>query len=363
MKRTVNRNQRNVVNPRRGFSFVEMIVTLAILALLFSLLSPAVTRSRQSARQLECMTRLRNVDMAMLNVLDTTGRFPASGNFTDTGAFQTLHNWVLDVLPWLDQSATYNAWKLGAPIQDPVNFPLTKLFFPILVCPADISVEQSDDATTYGNLSFVVNGGAGYTTYYQGVHDCPVDLLAQKLDLNGDGVTCPSSGDGAAGDKSIFLMMGLFFNETWTEGVSRRHHTAATVTDGMSNTVVLSENVRTGYNPGTSDPSESSWASPHSVLTSFYIGDPCLLGGCTPGNVNYQRANSEEGAINSGLGLPEGKSPIPNSFHIGGVNMAFGDGRVQFISQRIDGNVYAAIVSPQGAGLSGLLHQTLDGAP
>lgn len=338
---------------RTGFSFVEMIVVIGIIALLIGLTLPAISQSRASARRMECMVRLRNVTMAMLNAADAAGRFPASGNFTDKAPFESRQSWVVDVLPWLDEASTAVAWNQEQAIDNPANLPLTRRFFPILTCPADISVMPSDDNGTYGNLSYVVNGGVGYTTYLNAVHDCPVDLQGRAIDLDGDGSTCPSA-TGDAEDKGIFLQLGLFFNETWKTGVSRRHHTIASVTDGMSNTVILSENVRTGYNPGAStNPWLSGWASPNAQLTSFYIGDPCINASCTAGNVNYTLANAGDAAINSGLKRPEGTSSVPNSFHFGGVNMSFGDGRVQFISQSIDGVVYAAIVSPQGGGLSG----------
>lgn len=49
----------------------------------------------------------------------------------------------------------------------------------------------------------------------------------------------------------------MFFSENWKfagtpgfQGVTR-DHTTATIIDGMSNTILLVENVRTGYDPGS----------------------------------------------------------------------------------------------------------------
>ena len=244
---------------RSGFTMIELVVVIAIISILMSLLLPAVQQSQSAARRVECASRMRNVNLAMLDVLEAGLRFPACGNFT--AQFGRHHSWVVDVLPWLDQADIANRWNKDLSIYDPVNEPLTHLSFPVLTCPADISVVPGQ-----GNLSYVVNGGVGFTVFYNGVHDCPVDPQGRKLDLNGNGVSCPASGtgDGQPTDKDLFLRMGLFFNETWNSDITQRHHTAASVTDGLSNTVVFSENVRTGYNPAaSSDP----WSSSSELLT------------------------------------------------------------------------------------------------
>ena len=69
--------------------------------------------------------------------------------------------------------------------------------------------------------------------------------------------------------------------------------------------------------------------------------------------MDYSLANAGKNRINSGLWTPEGRSPIPNSFHPGGVNMAYADGHVAFLKESVDGAVYAALASPQGMLLQG----------
>lgn len=325
---------------RRGFSFVELIVVLAILAMLLSFGAPALSRARQRAKKLECSNNLRNVNFAMIQTADQHGRFPACGKFGRTGMH---HSWVLDILPYLEQTAVYNQWNQDAGLSYPPNQSLAQRFIPVLACPSDRSVDPEG-----GNLSYVVNGGVGFTAQISGVHDCPIDPQGRRMDLNGNGQTCIATGvtDGEPSDKDLFFRMGLFFNETYKWDMTVRHHRPDTIFDGLSQTIVLAENVRAGFDP--SDPNINNWANSNPYRTSFYIGNPCNNASCTSGAVDYNRCNAGTAAINSGLESEEGASPVPNSFHDGGVYMAFGDGRVQFISEKLDGRVYAALVSPHG---------------
>ncbi len=139
--------------------------------------------------------------------------------------------------------------------------------------------------------------------------------------------------------------MGLFFLENWISGGTVRHHALADVKDGLSQTFMVTENARVGYDPLDGN---ASYASPDPFRCAFYIGNPCPTGTCAAGAVDYSLCNSGSYRINSGRAKPEGRSPVPNSFHEGGVHMAFADGHVTFLSESIDGAVYAALTSPQG---------------
>ena len=119
----------------------------------------------------------------------------------------------------------------------------------------------------------------------------------------------------------------------------------------MSNTLLLAENVRTGYDPVTAN---SNWGSCDTRRTKVYFSDRiCTNNLCAPGNVDFSRANSGDHAINSGRNAAEGQSPWPNSFHPGGVCVGFADGRAQFLNESISGQVYVQLMTPQGTRLVG----------
>ncbi|QDV20510.1 hypothetical protein Pan153_51850 [Gimesia panareensis] len=335
---------------RRGYTIIELLVVTAVISLLVALLLPAVQSARGSARRLQCLNNMRNVSLGLLQATDTANRFPACGYYGDgtPGTVGSFRSWVVDILPYIDQANIYNQWDFDEHYLKMTNGPLGDTPVPVLVCPDDFT-----EVPGQGNLTYVVNSGVGFSALIGGVHDCPISPRSGKLDLNGNGITCNSSteGDGTPSDRELFFQMGLFFNETWKGEIrAKRHHTMAGLTDGASNTLLISENIRTGYNP--QDPL-SNWASPNPYLTSFYIGTPCRGGRCDEANVDYNLANSGSSAINAGIKNPEGSSPYPNSLHKGGVNAGFCDGHIQFLSEKIDGKVYAALASPQGQALEG----------
>ena len=254
---------------------------------------------------------------------------------------------VILLTPYIGQENLYNNWDLDQPIDSPQNRPLGDTPIRMLRCGSDISISN------YGDLSYVVNGGWGFTTRTEGdVGDCPVDRNGQQLDLNGDGASCTGNGHVDELDQKRFKQLGLFFVENWKRGqlvsnrdFTKRFHSMGDILDGSSQTFLITENARTGYDP---DDRLGRFFHPHPMRTMFFVGNPCDQGECSQANVDYAKSNSGDDQINSGLDKPEGESPVPNSFHQGGVNMAFADGHVTFFSQATDGSVYAALSSPQG---------------
>ena len=348
--------------PRRAaFTLLELLVAISIIALLMALLLPAVQQARSAARRTQCQNNLHNVSLAMLAHVDTQRRFPAAGNFGNVAPFKRYRSWVVDLLPWLEQRGIFDRWDFNESYDAPPNAGLANTHIEILMCPDD-----SSTADGQGNLSYVVNCGFGFTLPI----DCPgnwhfaTDSVPAPMDLNGNGVTCtpPDTPDGEPSDRDQFFRTALFFVENWPPGSGTvRYHRFATIRDGTSQTIMLSENVRAGYEAG---PPASNWANPIAWRTAFFVsGYVCQNNNCAPGSVDYARANDRGQtpyrfeAINASLDQSEGRAPWPSSYHTGGVHAAFADGHIQFLSQTIDGGVYAALVSPAGMLLEGPLRQ------
>ncbi|MGV3724690.1 MAG: type II secretion system protein, partial [Actinomycetota bacterium] len=73
-------------NPRplatgRGFTFLELVVSLTLISLLTSLLFPVFVQTRRSARRASCQSNLGQLGAALhLYSHDHDGRFPATEN-------------------------------------------------------------------------------------------------------------------------------------------------------------------------------------------------------------------------------------------------------------------------------------------
>jgi prepilin-type processing-associated H-X9-DG protein len=246
---------------------------------------------------------------------------------------------VVTILPRIERTDIYRQWNRTVDGADPNNQVLAGIHIELLCCPDDPSL------TGGGDLSYQVNGGIGFTAKVGGIDNCPLAPSNVKIDLNGNGVTCPplsSTSDGKPDDRSLITMLGLCFMESGGPTGTTRFHTPDSVYDGLSQTFMLAENVRAGVDPFAQ---YTNWANTDPHRTSFYFGSAvCKSLKCSKGNVDYSLSNN----INSSLMQPEG-TPWPSSFHSAdGVNMVFCDGHLRFISRAIDGAVYAWLFSPQG---------------
>lgn len=107
---------------RPAFTLVELLVTIAIIAVLIALIVPSVQAVRESARVSQCRNNLRQIAIGCTahevshGFLPTPGRRGGSnGEYTgdpDVG-FKGLQSggWLYNILPYVEQSAL---WELGA---------------------------------------------------------------------------------------------------------------------------------------------------------------------------------------------------------------------------------------------------------
>ena len=101
---------------RRAFGLVEMLVTIAVIALLLGLLLPTLARARESANRAKCLSNLRQLALAFTAYLnDNKGRFPRPAQ----NGVQTPEDWV-HFQRWRSPSEGAIAKYLGDPFNPAV---------------------------------------------------------------------------------------------------------------------------------------------------------------------------------------------------------------------------------------------------
>lgn len=65
---------------RAGFTLVELLVVIGIIALLISILVPSLSRARETAQRITCLSNMRQLGLAMMMYTqENKGKFPAVG--------------------------------------------------------------------------------------------------------------------------------------------------------------------------------------------------------------------------------------------------------------------------------------------
>ncbi len=125
---------------RLGFTITELLVAIAVIAVLMALLLPAVQQAREAARRLQCKSNLKQLGIALHSYHDTTNMMP---NLMYPTAGFGAWNWKGHsphsmLLPYLDQSPLYGRLDFSAPALDMgPNEVVGYNKVPMFRCPSD----------------------------------------------------------------------------------------------------------------------------------------------------------------------------------------------------------------------------------
>ena len=293
----------------KGFTLVELLVVIAIIGILVALLLPAVQAAREAARRTSCRNNLKQIGLAMHGYHDTFRVF-SPGVTTSP----KRHSWVPFILAYVEQDnlSQQYCWDVGW--DDPANQTAVNTHLQVLHCASAPGGNKRQD-TVSPSLTAATSDFA------------PVTRVAGALVTAG---FVPPMGN------------------CW--GVLSRSEAVrmADIRDGTSNTLMIAEDAgrpefwtSQGRGPDNNSPGGGNlgvvdgrvkgagWADTYNVIPLHgFTRDGLSAPGPCP--INCTNNNEAFG------------------FHPGGVNVAFADGGVRFLSETIEIKTYAALITRAG---------------
>lgn len=285
---------------------IEVLVVLGVIGILSAIMLPAIQRSREAARLTECRDNLRQIAIATESYVEANGIFPQSSMFS---MFVTL-------LPYMESKPLYDQVRFDLDIYDqPPEIHDQRPAW--LACPTDYVVGQEKPRVSYaGNLGW------------------------PELPPNTTSLRPPYM--------KVLPWTGIvtFVNHT-------RPTTPARITDGLSNTALLSEMLPTRMN----EVNRAMWLARGggNLLPVEMLGDACMRAST---HIWWDRGFTW---VSGGVGTTVYHHVLsPNtrscewvytaaSLHDGGVNLALCDGSVRFVSNAVDLRTWRAIGTQSGS--------------
>jgi prepilin-type N-terminal cleavage/methylation domain-containing protein/prepilin-type processing-associated H-X9-DG protein len=329
----------------RAFTLIELLVVIAIIAVLIALLLPAVQSAREAARRIQCTNNLKQIGLALHNYMTAVGVFPPGRFNSHIAGHGNCWGTYSQLLPQLEQIGIYNSLNFNLPPDTDTlsasNSTGFETFLNTLLCPSDsANVLITVGGAQFATHNYNVNVGACYPV---------VQLPAPPL---------------------TGVPNGPFFENSRIG--------PAEITDGMSNTVAVTETVRstpnstyatdplgvflvTGNNSSTGPPisSDADYASLCLSLPSntsqFQATRGVRWHYGAPGHSMYNHLRGPNDKLpDCRGGLPHSTRADPlwnwlslniaaRSKHPGGVNSLVCDGHVRFVKDSVNVLVWQAL--------------------
>lgn len=305
-----------------GFSLVELLVVIAVVATVVSLVLPAVQSVREAARRTTCGNNIRQVAAGLLLYEMANGRLPAAaivsagGSSTvcdgcwnawaearDTtaapGAAQGT-SWMLEILPFIDERNRFDAWDRGTNVAgNAVAAGDLAAFY----CPTRRTGirRDRDDHVSLIDPTWT-GGGTDYGGCYGRLPGFAVPVAEDHRFLDRRAVGSPQP------------LEGVFRPQV---GLS-----LAAILDGQSNTLLVGELQRLRPAPTAVSAAERDMRTSQD---GWAVGGAATL---FTTNTGLERGNP--GGINNGFFESAG------SDHPGGCFFALADGSVHFVADHVD---------------------------
>jgi prepilin-type processing-associated H-X9-DG protein len=137
-------------HSRRGFTLFQLLIILAVLAILLGLLLPAVAKVRSAAARTQSANNLKQIGIACHNYLAVYNLFPPG---VDDKHFST----AAYVLPFLEQDNLFKTLDFKKPVEDKANAAARKTLIQVFLSPLDEIRAVSPD---FGATNYLFNAGS-----------------------------------------------------------------------------------------------------------------------------------------------------------------------------------------------------------
>jgi prepilin-type N-terminal cleavage/methylation domain-containing protein/prepilin-type processing-associated H-X9-DG protein len=322
----------------RGFTLVELLVSLAIIGVLVSLLLPAVQSAREAARRMQCGNNLKQIGLALHNYESAHKVFPAQSSAPEPGVnFNARRgSWFTAILPFMEQTALGDQYDRHLNWHDPGNTAVVMTEVPSFRCPSAperrgfewaVLVNYSNPSSTSMTTTprDFYNGSTTDYSNVGGISTQVNNMLPPSQRLS-DPVNC-----GVLRTKAVRL---------------------AEITDGLSNTILVVECAGRPslFQNGRLVPDGSTpktWSGSATVTRPFPTGGVwashnkgfLIAGAQSDGNTAIRPGGCAVNCSNDNEIY---------SFHPGGANALMSDGSVTFLTASSPIEQIAALVSRNG---------------
>jgi prepilin-type N-terminal cleavage/methylation domain-containing protein len=330
---------------RAGFTLIELLVVISIIAVLMSLILPAVQSAREAGRRTQCLNNIRNLSLAITNkATASAGQLP----YLDENGY----NWPVCLLGYLDRG------DITGSINPALSY--NTIAIDVFTCPSDVINFKAPTGLSYG-----ANVGYGNFPISNGQYTEADANLTTPPEFHNpysfgwvSGQAYPNT---TQADVNVARDTGIFWRDLrsysqppYNSDGFRMTLDSISLRDGLGQTLMLVENNNaknwgaglTTY--GTLGGSKT-FTSVLDCGVGIYRSDLMF----TPANgslsfsgqapVIYSQINgTRSGTMVSG-------SPFASSNHPGMIVAAFCDGRVKTLSQNMSFAVYAGLFTPGGS--------------
>ena len=336
------RDQRKFVSAKSGFTLVELLVVIAIIGILIGMLLPAVQQVREAARRTQCGNNIRQYALALINYESAHNRFPKGIDGTDTiGLGATAQVFTL---AFMEQAALESGWNYSARALSSISVTCKEI--PSFICPSDDAAGRLVATTSASNLFSRSN----YANCF-GSNTMLADQAGERIWREHTGSNVDYTTDGAFGIES--------------------KTTFGSFVDGSSNSALVSEVLSGKDDDGTDGPTAGQTATSTFVVDVRGVWSLFLPGTSWYSHLNTPNGGADASAV-GGAGrtwsvnetipwmpvIPAGDyheyHAAARSAHLGGVNVAYGDGHVEFVTDTIDSVVWMNIGSINDGNTVGL---------